>query len=351
MKELHIVSCFPDDNYFIFEVETYLTNLRKHNLSNKFRGLVLIPHDRVSKGVNPLWKQMEEKFPESKFFYYSDVDGKLAKDIQSINYIPLLRPWLLAKHFSEFPELESDTILYTDSDIVFTENLDIQKYFQDDICYVSNVSSYLDKDYIDNKISAVDESKLEIFKKFDILDTLGKLCGINRQIIEENNINTGGVQYVLKGITSQFWSDVYNSCLKVRPFLVSANQHFMKGDNPTEKENNGYQSWCTDLFVVLYTLWRYKKEVKNPPELDFAWATDPISKINTVGIFHNAGASGPTMELNGKIETVFFKSKLIYRNNLHSPHFEPEYLDSVTPDYCTHYYTQAIKEVNNPIFK
>lgn len=349
MKQLHIISCFPDDNYFLFEVETYLTNLRKHGLSSKFRGLVLIPHDRQK--LNPLWNQLKEKFSESQFFFYHDSDGTLANHIKAINYIPLLRPWLLKKHFEEFPELEKDAIMYTDSDIVLTENFNIDNLIQDEVCYLSDISSYLNKDYIDQKANTVEESKLMQFKTFDVLDNMGKICGINRQIIEKNDKHTGGAQYILKNINKEFWEDVYKSCLSMRPYLMSLNQFFMKGNTPNEKENNGYQSWCTDLFVVLYSLWKHNKETKTVEELNFAWATDPISKIKEVGIFHNAGASSEVMELNGLKEIIFFKSKLAYRNNILSPFSEKEYLNSVTDKYCTHYYTKCIKEVKDPIFK
>lgn len=349
MKQLHIISCFPDDNYFLFEVETYLTNLRKHNLSSKFRGLVLIPHDR--KTLNPLWLQLQDKFKESQFFFYKDEDGTLATHIKAINYIPLLRPWLLKKHFEEFPELENDCIMYTDSDIALTDTFNIDHLIQDETCYLSDISSYLNKEYVDSKVQVVEVNKLEQFKTFDVLDNMGKICGINREIIEKNNLNTGGAQYILKGINKDFWQNVYNSCLSMRPYLASLNQFFMKGSSPNEKENNGYQSWCTDLFVVLYTLWRTNKETKTVKELDFAWATDPISKIKEVGIFHNAGASSEIMELNGVKETIFFKSKLAYRNNILSPFSEKNYLDSITDKYCTYFYTQCIKEVKEPIFK
>jgi len=104
-------------------------------------------------------------------------------------------------------------------------------------------------------------------------------------------------------------------------------------------ENKGFQSWCADMWGVLYNLWARGVETKVVPEMDFAWASDPIEKIDKVGIFHNAGVVSD--EFNG--HPAFYKGK--YHTGINpfkDPHMQKVLNDENTKKWCTWWYTDKL---------
>lgn len=339
-RELTIIQVTPDDTIFFSQVLVQLANFREMGISHLYRGLVFIPADRKHIGVNPKWKLIEEQFPEAKLFYYFD-EHQILDRIRQVDYIPLLRPYCLKRHFEEHPELENNAIWYIDSDIVLSKPFDFAPYLDDDKCYLSDTKSYLNSDYFDGKIRDVRPDKLEEFKKIDILDRVARICGINREICEKNKNSTGGAQYLLKNINSQFWEKVFNRCIVIRSFLY----YHRQGINYQffESEDRGYQSWATDMMAVLFTLWEEEKETPTPEEFNFNWATDPIEKWDKYFIYHDAG--GGEMNVNGKIHKLFNKRSHQYVNNLRT-YFEDD-LSFVSPDYCSKKYVEWIEFTKN----
>ena len=109
-----------------------------------------------------------------------------------------------------------------------------------------------------------------------------------REICEANNYHSGGAKYLLKNVDGDFWSKVMNDCILIRTYLQTVNREYFKD------ENSGYQSWCADMWAVLWNVWFREQETRVVPEMAFAWATDPISKLDTHTIFHNAGIVSET---------------------------------------------------------
>ena len=68
---------------------------------------------------------------------------------------------------------------------------------------------------------------------------------------------------------------------------MDVNQKYMKGAPGNDKENNGIQSWCADMFAVQWLLWADNQKCICPEELNFSWSTDKIEQKNY--ILHNAG--------------------------------------------------------------
>ena len=123
------------------------------------------------------------------------------------------------RYFRDHPEMKDKAVFYCDSDIVFTENFNIDKYIDDDVCYLSDTNSYINASYFDSKVKDVLPEKLEAYKERDILQEITSINGISREIAEANNLHSGGAQYLLKNIDEQFWSDVMSSCLVIRTHL------------------------------------------------------------------------------------------------------------------------------------
>jgi hypothetical protein len=269
------------------------------------------------------------------------VEFKFYKDEHNISsklgiYIPILRPYTAWRYWTDHPEMKDKAIFYCDSDILFTEKFDIQQFLDDDINYLSDTNSYINVDYFDSKLADVLPNKLDEYKKRDILQETANLVGINRKICTKNNLHSGGAQYLLKNLDADYWDKVMTDCISIRKYLSQVNKEFFKD------ENSGYQSWCADMWAVLWNLWLREQETKVVPELAFAWATDPIQRIETCTIFHNAGIGADMQDGH----PCFYKGK--YHQGV-SPFTDP-YLDEVlnhdvSKNYCTWYYANKLDEL------
>lgn len=333
MKELRVLTCQPNDLYFNWQLRVQLHNLRKHGLSDKYTALIWEHDDRKNKETfAEEWRKLQEDFPEASFSFIRDKTGELPRLIKTMNYIPLLRPWLLHDYFSDNPWLKDCAVLYIDSDVVFTKKPDFDKLLEDDTCYLSDTKSYIAASYFDSKVKDVLPDKLELYKQTDVLDELMKEFNLTREkaVMEEDN--SGGAQYLLKGIDAEFWHQVFLGCIKILLNLRGVNRRFF------ENENKGFQSWCADMWSILFTLWANKYTTACPKEMDFCWATDPIEKWDQVQIYHDAGATSR----NHDKAILFHKRELKYVNNEATP-FEDD-LSDVSDKHCSKNYVKEIQE-------
>lgn len=330
MSEPILITCQPDDQYFIWQNHLYVEScLEQGFLEEQIHILLYKPKNRE---FNKNWEKLQNCYPLLNIFMYED-DG-----VQSFLpiYIPLLRPHLLWQHFKKFPELESKTIIYTDSDILWLKSIDIKKFYNDDVCYISNAESYMNNSYFESKKKDILEDKKEEASTRDFLNEICEIVGISKQIVIDNNNNCGGVQYILKNVSSSFWKKVELDAMNIRIHLLAVNKQFYKN------ENSGIQSWCADLWAVLFNLWYFEKEVKVVNELNFVWATDSIDRIDTAGIFHNAGITGPFHAGH----PCLYKGK--YHNGsdpTKDPHLDLILENETSKKYCTWFYAKKLKEL------
>lgn len=344
-KDLVIIAAQPDDLYFAWQIETQIINFRKYGLSDKLRYLMFLPGDRLEKGWNPAVRELPIKYPEVQFYWYEDKMDINALYIRPYNYVPLLRPYCLINHFRDNPDLKDKAILYMDSDVIFLKDPSdwINKYKDDDINYLSDTKGYIAASYWDSKIKDVKPERLEDYKAVDPLNDIAKQVGIDRATCESNEDGSGGAQYLLKNIDYPFWSKVFKGCLAVRGGL---SYHVPGSVNNTyfEDENKGFQSWCADMWSVLWNLWKIGAKTVCPPEMNFVWATSHIDQAKDAYIMHNAGATSvEPVNLNGTLHKLFYKAKHEYINNILTPFDDNGYL-GVSPQYCSSLYAQAVKE-------
>jgi len=328
MRDLVFIQCAPCDDYYWWQTHLWLESLKSIGKSNKAISLIFTPNyrDRNSK-----WDELVKLYPESEFFFYKDTDRISEKLIRI--YIPIIRPYILMKYFKLHPELKEKAIFYCDCDILFTEKFNIDKFLDDDVCYLSDTLSYINASYFDSKVKDVIPEKLEQYKTRDILDETCKLVGISREIAEKNNLHSGGAQYLLKNIDWTFWDKCITDCIRIRHHLQEVNKYFF------ENENKGFQSWCADMWAVLYNLWNREQETKIVPEMNFAWSSDNISKLETCPIFHNAGIVG---EKQGETP-VFYKGKYHQgANPFEDSHLELVYNNEQSKTLCNWYYVEQL---------
>jgi len=332
MKELNIITVVPADLAFCWEIEVWVESLRKFNLSQK--ATVLIAYNSQTEDcIEKYWQPLSNKYSEVIFNYF---DVSEIKNMIKV-YLPIIRPYCLKEYFKIFPFLEEKTIYYIDSDVIFTKKFDFTPYLNDDKIYASDISSYNDHHYFDSKKKDVMLHKQAKYTEIDVLDKCAKLIGINREIIEKAGI-MGGCQYILKNIDWRFWEKVQNDCFKVKLYLDEINREYF----PNEKL--GFQSWCTDLFVVWWNLLLTQKSLSTPKELNFSWATSPIEDWNKNYIFHN---SGLTEDFKKTHEFMFFdKSHSYFRSNLCTP-WNVEIWGQMNKDFCIFNYWKIIQDMKD----
>ena len=332
MSKPIIITAQPDDQYFIWQNHLYIEScLNQGFTQDQIQILLYKPKNRQ---FNNNWNKLKEIYPDINIFLYED------KGVQQFLgvYIPILRPHILWQHFEGYPELKDKTIIYTDSDILWLDTLNINHLLLDNINYVSDASSYLNYSYFENKYKQVIPEKLEEAKSVDFLKEVCNIVGVDKKIVIDNNNNTGGVQYILKNIDADFWKKVETDVLKIRLYLQQVNKIYFKN------ENDGIQSWCADLWAVQFNLWLRNQETKVVKELDFAWATEPIEKLNSCTIYHNAGVTGKYMN-----DIPYFYKGAYHtgQNPLLDEHLQIVINNEQAKKYCTWYYTNKLLELKN----
>lgn len=329
-----LVTCQPSDSYFIWQNALYIESC----LSNGFleENIHILIYNTPKKGINKEWDNLKIRYPKLNIFYYED------KGVVNLLqfYIPIIRPHLLYQHFTKFPELQEKPIIYTDSDIIWINNPNLNSLLKDNVNYYSNASSYLDEKYFQRLIKNVKEGKESEYLECDIFDKLCKICRVTKEDV--NKTPAGGVQYILKKINAEFWKKVEKDCLELKLFLSSINKYFF------DSEDKGVQSWCADLWAMWFNLVYFNKPVKITPILDFAWSSGEKSTMQNKYILHNAGITKEIMELNGKKVPTFYKAK--YKQQ--SPFEDLDWLNQVLENensqkYCFHTYLEHVLSYKN----
>lgn len=329
MKDLIFMSVQPADKIFWWQLRTQLYNFRKYNISKDYHIVIYLRERQIEdiKNKDFMFNKLAEEYPEANFYYIADELDECFRLIKIFNYPPLIRPWCLQKLFKMHPEWSNKAVFYLDCDVIFTKAPDfINKFKDDDICYLSDTQTYISAAYFDSKIKDVLPDKLEAYKRRDVLQEATFALGINREIAERNQKNTGGAQYLLKNIDSKFWSDILDGCMVLRTCLTNINEKFFIS------EDKGFQVWCADMWAVLWTLWKREQITQCPEEMDFLWSSAPLEEWETKYIYHDAQPTGRCF------------NKMNYRDGITTPYEDDLY--GIDETKCTIKYVQEILNSN-----
>lgn len=311
MENLRYVCVQPRLIYYAWQVEVMINNFVKNGINPSAIDVLVAcnPNDETSSTENiEAWNKLSDYYSDVNFYFYPDTR------VQPIRYISSIRPNILKQHFQEHPDLFKENIFYHDCDIIFTKEVNWNKFLTDKIWYLSDTNSYINYSYITSK-------------GFDVYYKMCEIVGIDPIIPKLMNSNSGGAQYILKNVDHTFWEKVERDSEQLYYQITQLN-HLKKEENPSYHE---LQIWCADMWAVLWNAWLKGHETKVVKELDFTWAPDSEEKFNENSIFHNAGI---TCSCGGK----FYKAN--YRNSL------PYNLDlRIKEGTASYRYYQEIKEV------
>lgn len=331
-KEINYICCQPDDTYYTWQVHLWLENLKSLEKVDKAIVLIFVPNFR---NYNDKWNKIIDLYPTATFKVYKD-EHEISKLLGV--YIPILRPYLLWRYWKDNSEMKNKAVLYYDNDVLLTEKFNIDKYIDDDICYVSDTNSYINASYFDSKAKDVLPELAEEYKKEDVLAKATEIAGTTREVAEKNNLHSGGAQYLLKNIDADFWDRMMKDVIGIRFYLQNTiNKKYF------ENESKGFQSWCADMWALLWGLWRENYDVKVIPEMNFAWATDPIEKLESHPMYHNAGITGEYID----DVPYFYKGKYHTGTNpITDPHLQTVLNNEESKKRCTWFYANALKDLN-----
>ena len=290
----------PAIKYYAWQIDAMLYSFKDVGVDLKDVHIVL------AGAINEEYMRLMYKYPAVLFSFYEDTREDKA-------YISSIRPHVLKKHFANHEWLKNEVIFYHDSDIALTRKLDIDQYLSDNKCYLSDTISYIGYNYIKSKGD-------------DVLQKMLSIVGIEEETVKLNQENSGGAQYLIKGIDKQFWEDVEKDCVNLYKDISALNADKKIAD-PNHHE---LQIWCADMWAVLWNLWKRNKETAVIKELDFSWATSSINEWSTKAIFHNAGVTSDR-------EDLFFKGKYIDTY--------PDLTLELSDKFCSYNYYNIIKKL------
>ena len=291
----------PAIDYYTWQVEVMINNFINNGVNPNN---IEIVSGYSGAEVPENWRKLSQHYNTVRFFFYKDERYKPG-------YISSIRPHILHQHWLHYPELANETIFYHDCDIVLSKRADFDELLQDDINYVSDTVSYIGAKYI--------TSKGEHY-----LDLMANLVSVDKQKIINNEENSGGAQYLMKNIPTEFWKKVYYDSENL--FRMVNEQ--IKKDNPP----HALQIWCADMWAVLWNLWFFDREVRVTDKMSFSWATSGIQEWDKHPIFHNAGVTSDRKDL-------FFKGA--YMSQLPYNTIESQIYNT---NFCSFNYIQEIKK-------
>jgi len=267
MRKLRFICAQPAILYYAWQVEVMLNNFRD-------MGVNLNQVDVVCKLETPdvpiEWQKLANGYA-ARFFFYRDTRVNPC-------YISSTRPNILKQHWAARPEIWDEAIFYHDCDIMFTRppvDWITPEMLSNDIWYGSDTRWYISHSYI--------KSKGE-----DVLNAMCDIVKIDPKVIEDNELNAIGAQYLMKNVHIEFWEAVERDCENLFRDITQLNAR-KKAEDPTHHE---LQIWCADMWAVLWNAWKRDFVTECHRNFNFSWATSGMHEYNECNIFHNAGITG-----------------------------------------------------------
>lgn len=253
----------PDLKYYLWQALVQINNFRK-------LGYEIDAHYPVitfgGKNSSILDSFINSKNIKAHFHVYPDTR-------KNIVYPASMKPWMMAQYFKEFPEEKNTAYVYLDADCIFLEPMNWDSFLKDSEWYESDTRSYLNSAYIKSKSP-------ELFKE------MCEIIGVTTGLVENNDQNTGGAQYVIKNNTFDFWDEVQSLSSKLYAHMKNTEKKY------TPKGGIPIQSWTAEMWATNWIAWKHGIRTNIHKDLEFHWANHRM-KDKKHSIFHNAGIPKP----------------------------------------------------------
>ena len=282
IKSLRFVSAQPATLYYAWQVEVMINNFMAMGVNPNDIDIVCCKQNGI---IPEEWIKLATNYP-ARFFFYDDLR-------ETKHYISSIRPNILKQHFQAHPYLNDDVIFYHDSDIIFTKPISqwiTEEMMADNEWYGSDTRWYISHSYIKGKGQ-------------NVIDLMCDIMDMPEKVIEDNELNAIGAQYLMKGISADYWDRVEKDSEQLFRQVTDLNNQLKSADNSYHE----LQIWCSDMWAVLWGAWRLGYKTNCHPNFEFSWGTSTIEDYHRLNIMHNAGVTSPN-------EGLFYKAQ--YMNSL-----------------------------------
>jgi len=330
-KNMIFVSAQPDCVYFHWQVELYLYQFSKSGIRDQCYALFGYT-DNPSEYALDLAKKYK-----GRILFYKD-----ERNTDESAYVPSIRPHILKKFFKDYPHLGKN-VFYHDSDIFLVKLPDFELMLNDDIGYLSDTVSYIGYNYLAD-CSQRYKDKHPQLKDLDLVKKMCECFDISEELVSNNELNSGGAQYLLKNIDATFWTDVEINTNKLYKML--------KVYESVYPIDHHIQSWATDMWGVLWTYWKRGEKTQLHKDLEFSWAMHSSSEYYNKKIFHLAGVTEENrLADNFPGKEKFLKSRYSESNLLIEYYNDPTIFDNIDEGSASNEYINVLKEyVDGPFF-
>lgn len=279
MKNIRYICAQPATTYYIWQVEVLINNFIEMGVNPNYIDIVC----GIDNDIPLEWTKMAQHYNTVRFFFYKDTRN-------TKYYVSSLRPNILKQHFQTRTEILEDIIFYHDCDIIFTKPPCLwitTEMLIDDNCYGSDTRWYISHSYIKSK-------------GLDILNKMCEIVDISPDIVENNELNSIGAQYLLKNIDHIFWENIEINSELLFKQITDINREKVL----LEPTYHTLQIWCADMWALLWELWKRGNTTKCHENFNFSWGTSPEETYNELNIMHNAGVVSSS-------DGLFYKSQFI----------------------------------------
>ena len=293
----------PATQYFGWQIDVFIDSLLKNNVDQNNIHIIC---SIAENDYDSYFTHLKLKYSEVLFEFYTDS--------RTYNgYVPSIKQHLLAKHYTKYKYLQKEAVLLMDCDTALTKPIDFSRLLNDDVWYLSDTNSYLNYDYIRSK-------------GYDVLFKMLEVSDISKHLVESNNNNSGGAQYLMKNATPEYFNDVVEMSHNLFLEITKLNEIKLSHD----PNHLPLQIWTAEMWAMLWVAWKRGIMTLNHPLLNFCWSVDNISRWDEVSIYHNAGVTN-------EMKDLFFKAS--YINNL------PDKNLVVNNEKCSFNYYNLVKSV------
>jgi hypothetical protein len=293
LNPMNYVSIIEDSLYMLWQTEVQIHNFNKLGLLDQLTVVLLYRGEQPSS-------------------YAQDVSSLcrtyLFRNDQEENHFVLSnKPYGVGRLLEHRPEYSSQGFVIFDSDMLLTAPLDFKQLHGRPGLHGSTSSPPLNLSFVQTQL-------------YD-LDACLDVVGVSREMLARNNHIFGEVPYYLEGVSAEF-------CFKVARDSSVLHARFQ-----AEKAlGAAIEPWVAEVYCWLWNAYM-EYPVYNTPELNFAWAFDPLEKLSEVKINHAAGVSSP--------DKGHF-CKLLYHEA--SPLEYRDFAYVTRTDGCSYAYLQAVLE-------
>ncbi len=317
MKDIVFVTAQPDVPYFHWQVKIYVHNFIEKNIDPNQIHVIFstLGNNKPSQTALNL-----KEFGINVHFYKDERNYK--------NYIPSIKPFLIYKWLEENPIFEKCFFLH-DADIIFRELPDFGSLLSDDISYLSDTIGYIGYNYIIDCCNRY-EKQHTTSRKGQLLEEMANIVGIDVDLIKDNQLNSGGGQYLIKNTNWSIWKKIYEDSTPLYNQMLDYQKRFPI--NPGQ-----IQFWTAEMWSLLWNLWKFDKKTKITKELDFSWATDNVEVYYKKPILHMAGITDDLKK------TKFYKGDYINVDPIEKLRKDSTFFDYVDKRNSTIKYIDVMK--------